>query len=293
MRRIFLTLFLTLIATSPAFAGLNVVATLPWVGSIAKEIGKDKINVTTLIKPSQDPHFADAKPSMILATRKADIIMYNGIDLEVGYLPLVLETSKNPKIMPGRPGNFDCSKFVSVIEKQAIVDRGMGDVHPLGNPHYHFSTKNVLRVAEGMANAMAYLDRANADAYHANFISFAARVNEHQKLWKGVNLKGKKYIAYHKLFAYLENEYGFRIVGYIEPKPGIPPSAAHIERLIEEMKRVKPDGILVTPAHGRDEAESLAAKTGVKVIILPQDVGSMKGTDDWFAFMDTVIAAMR
>jgi zinc/manganese transport system substrate-binding protein len=293
MYKYYLAFLLSLTMATPAFAGLNVVATLPWIGSLAKEIGRDKINVTTLIKPSQDPHFADAKPSMILATRKADIIMYNGIDLEVGYLPLVMETAKNPKIMPGRPGNFDCSKFVSVIEKQAIVDRGMGDVHPLGNPHYHFSMKNILRVAEGMANAMVDLDRANGDAYHANFKSFAARFNEHQKLWKGVNLKGKKYIAYHKLFGYLENEYGFRIVGYIEPKPGIPPSAAHIERLIEEMKRVKPDGILVTPAHGRDEAESLAARTGVKVIILPQDVGSMKGTDDWFAFMDTVIAAMR
>jgi zinc/manganese transport system substrate-binding protein len=219
--------------------------------------------------------------------------MYNGVDLEVGYLPLVMETSKNPKIMPGRPGNFDCSKFVSVIEKQAIVDRGMGDVHPLGNPHYHFSTKNILRVAEGMANAMANLDRANADAYNANFRSFASRFNEHQKKWKAINLKGKKYIAYHKLFGYLEHEYGFRIVGYIEPKPGIPPSAAHIEQLIEMMKQSKPDGILVTPAHGLDEAESLSAKTGVKVIILPQDVGSMKGTDDWFAFMDTVIAALK
>jgi len=293
MRRIFLTLFLTLMATSPAFAGLNVVATLPWVGSLAKEIGRDKINVTTLIKPSQDPHFADAKPSMILAARKADIIMYNGVDMEAGYLPLVMETSKNPKIMPGRPGNFDCSKFVSVIEKQAIVDRGMGDVHPLGNPHYHFSIANILRVAEGMANAMANLDRTNGDAYNANFKSFAARFNEHQKRWKSINLKGKRYIAYHKLFGYLEREYGFRIIGYIEQKPGIPPSAAHIEQLIEMMKQSRPDGILVTPAHGLDEAESLATKTGVKVIVLPQDVGSMKGTDDWFAFMNAVVAAMK
>lgn len=293
MRKLIFTLLLSLTIVSPAFAGLNVVATLPWVGSLAKEIGRDKINVTTLIKPGQDPHFAEAKPSMILASRKADILMYNGVDLEVGYLPLVVETSKNPKIMPGRPGNFDCSKFVSVIDKQAIVDRGMGDVHPLGNPHYHFSIANMLRVAEGMANAMADMDRANANAYHASFKSFAARFNEHQKKWKAINLKGKKYIAYHKLFGYLEREYGFRIIGYIEPKPGIPPSAPHIEALIEQMRNNRPDGILVTPAHGLDEAKSLAAKTGVKVIILPQDVGSMKGTDDWFAFMDTVIAALK
>jgi zinc/manganese transport system substrate-binding protein len=293
MRNILIALLLSLVAATPAFAGLNVVATLPWIGSLAKEIGKEKISVTTLIKPNQDPHYAEAKPSMILAGRKADILMYNGADMEIGYLPLVLQSARNPKIIPGKPGNCDCSGFVRIIDKQTAVDRSMGDVHPLGNPHYHFSTVNILRVAEGMANAMANLDRANADAYHANFRSFGARFNEHQKKWKTINLKEKKYIAYHKLFGYLEHEYGFRIVDYIEPKPGIPPSAAHIEHLIEDMKRSKPDGILVTPAHGLKEAESLAARTGVKVIILPQDVGSMKGTDDWFAFMDSVIAAMR
>jgi len=293
MRNILIALLLSLVAATPTFAGLNVVATLPWIGSLAKEIGKEKISVTTLIKPNQDPHYAEAKPSMILAGRKADILMYNGADMEIGYLPLVLQSARNPKIIPGKPGNCDCSGFVRIIDKQTAVDRSMGDVHPLGNPHYHFSTVNILRVAEGMADAMANLDRANADAYHANFRSFGARFNEHQKKWKTINLKEKKYIAYHKLFGYLEREYGFRIVDYIEPKPGIPPSAAHIEHLIEDMKRSKPDGILVTPAHGLKEAESLAARTGVKVIILPQDVGSMKGTDDWFAFMDTVIAAMR
>ena len=293
MRKMLFALILSLIAATPAFAGLNVVATLPWIGSLAKEIGGERISVTTLIKPNQDPHYAEAKPSMIIASRKADILMYNGVDMEIGYLPLILQSARNPKIIPGKPGNFDCSGFVRVIDRQAAVDRSMGDVHPLGNPHYHFSTKNILRVAEGMANAMADLDRANADAYHANFKSFATRFNEHQIKWKAVNLKGKKYIAYHKLFGYLEREYAFRIVGYIEPKPGIPPSAAHIEQLIEMMKQSKPDGIVVTPAHGLAEAKSLAAKTGVKVIVLPQDVGSMKGTDDWFAFMDTVLAAMK
>jgi zinc/manganese transport system substrate-binding protein len=293
MRKMLIAIILSLITTTPAFAGLNVVATLPWIGSLAKEIGKDKVTVSTLIKPSQDPHYAEAKPTMILAARKADILMYNGVDLEIGYLPLVLQSARNPKIIPGKPGNFDCSGFVRLIDRQTAVDRSMGDVHPLGNPHYQFSTANILRVAEGMANTMASLDSANGDVYQANFRSFSARFNDHQKKWKEINLKGKKFVAYHKLFGYLERERGFIIVDYIEAKPGIPPSAAHIERLIGEMKRSRPDGILVTPAHGLKEAESLAAKTGVKVIIIPQDVGSMKGTDDWFAFMDTVIAALK
>ena len=293
MRNALIALCLTLIVASPAFAELNVVATLPWIGSIAKEVGKDKITATTLIKPSQDPHYVEAKPSMILAGRKADIIMYNGLDLEIGYLPLIMESSKNTKIMPGKPGNFDCSKFVTATEKQGHVERSMGDVHPLGNPHYHYSAVNIIRVAEGMANALANLDRANADLYKANYKAFAARFNEKQKQWKTLNLKGKKYIAYHKLFGYLANDYGFQIVDYMEPKPGIPPSAAHIEKLIEEMKSTKPNGILVTSSHGLKEAESLGAKTGVKVIALPQDVGAMPGTDDWFAFMDKVLAAFR
>lgn len=293
MRSLIISIFVALFIVTPAFAGLNVVATLPWIGSIVREIGKDKITVTTLIKPSQDPHYVEAKPSMILAGRKADVIMYNGLDLEVGYLPLIMESSKNSRIMPGKPGNFDCSKFVIVIEKQGHVERSMGDVHPLGNPHYHYSATNTIRVAEGMANALASLDRTNADLYKANYKAFATRFNEKQKQWKTLNLKGKKYIAYHKLFGYLANDYGFQVVDYMEPKPGISPSAAHIEKLIEEMKNAKPNGILVTSSHGLKDAESLGAKTGVKVIALPQDVGALQGTDDWFAFMDKVLAALR
>lgn len=293
MRKIFLTLLLSLAIASPAFAGLNIVATLPWVGSLAKEIGKDKVSVTTLVKPSQDPHFLDARPSMILAARKADIIMYNGLDLEIGYLPLVLEQSKNPRIMTGKPGNFDCSKFIKVVEKHAQADRSMGDVHPLGNPHYHYSPANILHVAEGMAGALADMDKTNAEFYRASFKNFAERFKERQKKWSAIKLKGKRFVAYHKLFEYLAAEYGFHLVGYVEAKPGIPPSAGHIETLIENMKSNKPDGILTTNFYGKKESESISAKTGVRVITLPADVGNMKGSDDWFSFMDMVMAALR
>src|SRR5512137_2002490 len=127
MRNICLGIFLTLMLVTPASAGLNVVATLPWIGSLAKEIGGDKVTVTTLIRPSQDPHYAEAKPSMILAARKADIIMYNGVDLEIGYLPLILQSARSPRIIPGKPGNFDCSGNVRIIDRQMVVDRSMGD----------------------------------------------------------------------------------------------------------------------------------------------------------------------
>ena len=284
---------LSLTLTTPAFAGLNVVATLPWIGSLAHELGKNKINVTVLVKPSQDPHTIEAKPSMILAARKADIIMYDGLDLEIGYLPLIIESSKNPKLMPGQIGNFDCSQFVRVIEKPTTVDRSMGDVHPLGNPHYHFSPTNVLHVAEGMSRLLAEADEANAAFYQANYKAFAERLREKEKEWSALPIKGKKFVAYHKLFEYLADEFGFQIVGYMEPKPGIPPSAAHIEELIEIMKRTKPTAILITPAYGREEAESLSTKTGVKVVELPQDVGSLPGTNDLFSFWDKVIASLK
>jgi zinc/manganese transport system substrate-binding protein len=293
MKKILIALSLSLALACNAFAGLNVVATLPWIGSLAREIGKDKITVTTLVKPSLDPHIVEAKPSMILAGRKADIFLYNGLDLEIGYLPLILESAKNSKIVPGKPGNFDCSRFVRVIDKHTAVDRSMGDVHPLGNPHYHYSPPNILRVAEGIANALADIDRANADFYRANFKSFAERLNERQKNWRAVSLRGEKFVAYHKLFEYLADEFGFQLVGYVEPKPGIPPSAGHIEKLIEDMKNSKPNGILTTSYYGKKESETLSAKTGVKVIVLPADVGSMAGTDDWFSFMDKVISSLK
>jgi len=293
MQRFILSVVLLIAYTTPAFAGVNIVATLPWIGSLARELGKDKVSVTVLVKPAQDAHMIEAKPSMILAARKADIIMYDGLDLEIGYLPLIVESSKNPKIMPGQIGNFDCSQFVTVVEKPTMVDRGMGDVHPLGNPHYHFSPSNILLVAEGMSHLLAEADKANADYFLDNYKAFAARMKEKEKKWHAVPLKGKKFIAYHKYFEYLAPEFGFQIVGYLEPKPGIPPSAAHIEELIQYMKNAQPAGILISPVYSLKEAEFLSAKTGVKVILLPHDVGSMPGTDDLFSFMDKVIESLK
>jgi zinc/manganese transport system substrate-binding protein len=230
---------------------------------------------------------------MILAARKADIIVYDGLDLEIGYLPLIIESSRNPKLMPGKIGSFDCSQFVTVLEKPTTVDRSMGDVHPLGNPHYHFSPSNVLRIAEGMSRLLAEADRDNADFYQTNYKAFAERLKEKQKQWQGLPLRGKNFVSYHKYFEYLANELGFHMMGYLEPKPGIPPTVQHIEELIEGMKKTKPDGILVTPAYGLNEAESLSKKTGVKVIVLPHDVGSMPGTDDLISFWDKTVTSLK
>jgi zinc/manganese transport system substrate-binding protein len=293
MKKMLFTLLIIIAVSTPAYAKLNIVATLPWIGSIANELGKDRINVKVLVKPSQDPHYIEAKPSMILATRNADILMYNGLDLEIGYIPLLIESSRNPRIQPGQPGNFDCSRFVNVIEKQQTEDRSMGDVHPLGNPHYHFSPANILRVARGMAHELSNIDSNNSSFYRTNLSSFEKKLGNKQMQWGKRSLRGKRFVAYHRYFEYMANDFGFQIVGYVEPKPGIPPSAGHIEGLMENMKKSSPDGILVTPSYGREEAESLSKKTGVKVIVIPQDVGSVPGANDWFSFMDIVLSSLQ
>lgn len=293
MRKIVLACILLLFGAAPALAELKVVATLPWIGNLARILGGDQVAVTTLVKPNQDPHMVEAKPSMILAGRKADILMYNGLDLEIGYLPLILESARNPRIVPGKPGNFNCSRFVKAIEKPTAIDRSMGDVHPLGNPHYHFSPSNILRVAAGMTDALAELDAVHAETYRQNYKEFSTLVAQKQEQWQTLGFQGKRFVAYHKLFEYLAAEFGFQIVGYVEPKPGIPPSAAHVEGLIASMKSSHTDGILTTSYYGRTEAESLGEKTGVRIIALPADVGAMLDTDSWFAFMDRVLTSLR
>lgn len=293
MKQIILSIVISLLVSTSVSAELNVVATLPWIGSVAKEIGRDRINIVVLVKPGQDPHMIEAKPSMILAARKAELFLFNGLDLEIGYLSLILEGSRNPGIQPGRAGHFDCSRFVSPIEVPVTADRSLGDVHPLGNPHYHFSAAEILRVAGGMAEAMAALDPPGADAFRSNHARFSAKLREREKAWHAVPLKGKRFIAYHKMFEYLARDRGFLITGYVEPKPGIPPSASHIESLITSMKFKKPEGILMTSYQGRKEGSFLSGKTGVKLILMPHEVGSQKRTDDWFAFMDRVMEALR
>ena len=292
MRKTAILLIALLLFATPAIAKVKVVATLSWIGSVANEIGKEQVEVATLVKPNQDPHMVEARPSMILATRNADILMYNGLDLEIGYLPVLIESSRNPNIQPGKPGNFDGSHFVTVLEKPVSVDRSMGDVHPLGNPHYHYSARNILAVAEGMANALSTIDPPHADAYKANLATFREKVRAKQMEWGSLPLKGKRYVAYHKYFEYLAADYGLKIVAYVEPKPGIPPSAGYIERLIETIKETRPDGILLTPYYGRREADFLTQKTGVRSIVVPHDVGATPGAKDWFSFMDQTLSEL-
>jgi zinc/manganese transport system substrate-binding protein len=230
---------------------------------------------------------------MILASRKADILMYNGLDLEIGYLPLLIESSRNSKIQPGQKGNFDSSRHVTVLEKPVSVDRSMGDVHPLGNPHYHFSPNNITKIVDGMAHALSEIDPANAEFYRTNAVAFQKLLQEKRKEWDRMAQRGKKFIAYHKFFEYLAHDLGFEIIGYIEEKPGIPPSASHIEKLVEMLRQAKPSAILTTGFYERRAPDYLSQKTGVKVVVVPNDVGATPQAKNWFSLMDQVLAALQ
>jgi zinc/manganese transport system substrate-binding protein len=291
MRKTIIT-FCILLLASPACAAVKVVATLPWIGSLAREIGKDNVTVTTLVKVSQDPHSIEAKPSMIAAARRADIFMYNGLDLEIGYLPILMEASKNPKIHPGNVGNFNCSVFATPLEIPASASRENGDVHPLGNPHYHLSPANMKKVASGMGERLAKVDPANADFYRTNTSRFVAQVDLKSKEWQGRTLHGKQFVAQHKFFEYLAAEYGFRIVGYLEDKPGIPPSSAHLQALIADISKQKPAAILSTSYHDQKAPQFVSSKTGVITKVVPHDVGA-GGSTDWFTLMDAVFKALE
>jgi zinc/manganese transport system substrate-binding protein len=287
-----ITLIFFLIFAGNLLAAINVVATLPWISSIAKQIGKEKISLTTLVKTNQDPHYVEAKPSLIIAARKADIIMYNGLELEIGYLPVIIESSKNPNIQPGKIGNFDCSKYITPIEIPTTTDRSMGDIHPLGNPHYHFSPINVLRVAEGMVEIFSKIDPSNENYYRQNYKEFYTKWQTKVQQWKSIKISGKKFVAYHNLFSYLANDFGFQIVGCIEAKPGIPPSSGDIKRIIETINLTKPQAVLITTYTPLKPVNFISEKTSLKIIIMPHDVGSLANTDDWFSFMERTISLL-
>lgn len=293
MRKLWLAVICVLLFAVPVEAKLQIVATMPWIGSLASELGGNRVSVQVLVKAEQDPHEIEAKPSMILAARKADLFLYNGLDLEIGYLPLLLESSRNPAIQPGKAGNLDCSLFVAVLERHPGADRSMGDVHPLGNPHYHLSAANVLQVVRGMARSLETLDPGGTALYRKNLATFEAKWRNKQRQWSRIDLRGKRFAAYHRFFEYLAQERGFQIMAYVEEKPGIPPSARYLNRLTEDFKRIRPDAVLTTAYSGKREIDALARKSGIRGIVVPHDVGSFPGVQDWFALMDAVLSLLR
>ena len=282
-------LALTLVS---AHAKLNVVATTPDLASIAREVGGDKIDLTTLARPSEDPHFVDAKPSFIVKLNKADALIHGGAELESGWLSPLLAGARNAKLVSAAKGDVRCCEGVRMLEVPTKLDRSEGDIHASGNPHYLVDPENAKIVAHHIADAFATLDPANKESYLANAKKFSATLDEKLKLWQ-VTLapfKGQHLVAYHNSWVYFADRFGLKIELFLEPKPGIPPSPAHLAGVITKMKGEKALVIIVDPYLNRKTAETVARSTGATVVDVAQFPGGVKGTEaGYIALMDYLV----
>lgn len=279
------------ISLSVSFAQLKVVATYPWIGEIVKEIGKERVRVHTIAKPTEDFHSVVPRPSHIAKLRDADLLVINGAGLEVGFLPPMLQQSNNPRIQPGRMGFLDLSQFVQIIEKPERVSRELGDVHPEGNPHFHLDPHNIPLLARAVGDRMCQLDPEDCNYYRSNLEDFLKRWNNKLKEWDAgfSKLRGLRVVQYHKTYNYPFRRYGIETVGTIEPLPGIPPNARHLEKLKKEAgeKQVK-FVVLEGFRKGDRDAENLAKSIGAKVVVLSQDVG-IEGAGDLFTLFEEIL----
>ncbi len=276
----------------PAWAKLNVVATTPDLGSIAREIGGEHIDLTTLAKPTEDPHFVDAKPSLILKLNRADVVIEGGAELEMGWLPRLLDQARNAKLAAGAPGHISCAQGLPLKEIPSTLDRSKGDIHAAGNPHYLMDPLNARIVARSITETFCALDAKSADAYRANLKRFTdaldARMVEWQK--KLEPFKGQQVVAYHNSWLYLGDRFGLKIDLFLEPKPGVPPTPRHLAEVILKMKQDKVHVILVDPYLDRRTAETVASKTDATVVDVAQFPGGVKGTEGgYIALMDYLV----
>jgi len=272
---------------------INVLTTTADLKSITEAIGGDKVKVDSLGKGYQDPHFIQAKPSFMMKAKNADLFMRVGLELEIGYEELIIDGSRNQKIRFGTPGHLDVSEGVGLLEVPTTtkVDRSMGDIHSMGNPHYWLDPENVKIVAYNIANRLSELSPDNAAYFQENLAAFDKKMDEKMAEWqkKMEPFRGRKIAIYHRSWPYFADRFGLIVACELEPKPGIPPSPGHLKEVIDIMKRDKINVILMEVFYDEKPAHFVAGQTGAKVIVVPNSVGGTKGAKDYFALMDTVI----
>jgi zinc/manganese transport system substrate-binding protein len=288
----------SLVFAVPAHAAkkLNVITATTDLASLAQEVGGDKIDVEAIAKGYQDPHFVEAKPSFLLKLRHADLLVVVGLDLEIGWLPPLITQSGNPHIQPAAAGYLDASQFAEILEKpQGQVSRAMGDVHPLGNPHYWLDPENGRRIAKGIANKLAEMDTPNASYYQQRFQDFDKRLTAAEQNWDA-QMKpyvGRKVVTYHKSWPNFAKHFNLNVVGYIEPRPGIPPTPGHTIELIQQMKRDNVKIIMVEPYFDLKTPNNIASATGGKVLVMLPSVGGEKDITDYFKLFDYDIGMLK
>jgi zinc/manganese transport system substrate-binding protein len=292
MKRILSTLFIIISLGLSAHAKLKVVATLPDLASLAREVGGDKVEVSAMAKPTEDSHFVDARPSFVVQLRDADVLIDGGAELEIGWLPPLLQNARNPKIEVGKPGRVQASQGIRLMNVPTNATRAAGDVHALGNPHFMVDPIIAKTVALHIAQAFSALDPANATAYDANYKKFEATINAKLQEWGAAMqpFKGQNVVAYHDSWVYFAHRFGLNIDTFLEPKPGIPPSPSHLAEVIEKMKTQKIKAIIIEPFHDRKIAEKVASSTGAKVVDFAQYPGGLPGTDSYVKLIDRLVA---
>ncbi len=295
MKTLTLALMMLCAAIATASAKLNVIATTPDIAAIAREVGGEQVEITTLARPTEDPHFVDAKPSFIVKLNKADALLEGGAELEIGWLPPLLNGTRNTKIQAGQPGRILCNEGISMKEIPAALDRSKGDLHAAGNPHFLVDPVNARIVALHLADAFGKLDAKSADAFRANAKKFTDALDAKAADWEKAlaPFKGQQVVAYHNSWLYFAERFGFKIELYLEPKPGIPPSPAHLAEVIAKMKELKARVVIVDPYLNRRTAETVARDTGATVVDVAQFPGGVKGTDGgYIALMDYLVNSM-
>jgi len=272
-----------------AASKLKVVGATTDMAALAEEVGGDRISVESIARGYQDPHFVEAKPSFLLKLRQADLLIVVGLQLEIGWLPPLITQCGNARIQVGAPGYLDASQFAEILEiPTGIITRAMGDVHPLGNPHYWLDPENGRRLARGIQTKLAEMRPADAAYFEERFQSFSQRLTTSEKTWdeEMKPLHGRKVVTYHRSWPNFAKRFDLDVIGYIEPRPGIPPSPGHTVELIQLMRRENVKVILVEPYFDLKTPNAIARETGAQVVVLMPSVGGEKEVTDYFKLFD-------
>jgi zinc/manganese transport system substrate-binding protein len=280
----------------PAANKLSVVTATTDLAALVQEIGGDRVEVDSIARGYQDPHFVEAKPSFLLKLRKTDLLVIVGLELEIGWLPPLIQQSGNPKIQVGAPGYLDASNFAKILEiPTGQVTRAEGDVHPLGNPHYWLDPENGLRIAKGIQNKLSEMRSSDADYFAQRYTAFEQHLKQADQQWQA-EMKpyaGRKIVTYHRSWPNFADHFHLDVDGYVEPRPGIPPSPQHTVELIKLMKRDGVKVIVVEPYFDLKTPNSVARETGGQVLVLMPSVGGEKEITDYFKVFDYNIAKLK
>ena len=285
----------TLLSPAAEAKKLNVVTSTTDMAALTQEVGGDNVNVESIAKGYQDPHFVEAKPSFLLKLRQADLLISVGLQLEIGWLPPLIAQSGNPKIQVGGQGYLDASQFAAILEiPQGTVTRAEGDVHPLGNPHYWLDPDNGRRIARGIATKLADMDPANGAYFQQRLQDFEKRLAAAEQKWDAEMkpYRGRKVVTYHRSFPNFAKHFGLDVIGYVEPRPGIPPTPSHTLELIQLMKRENCKIVLVEPYFDLKTPQSIGRETGAQVVVYLPSVGGEKQVTNYFELFDYDIALL-